>query len=69
MHRLITSQIDTAPKLAVTQARKGSSLITSQIDTAPKRRLIEMCVPISLITSQIDTAPKLPSSMFPSLSV
>ena len=35
--RLITSQIDTAPKLRQTCRERLASLITSQIDTAPKR--------------------------------
>ena len=33
---LITSQIDTAPKLPFWDERAGTRLITSQIDTAPK---------------------------------
>ena len=33
---LITSQIDTAPKLSVNRAGAALRLITSQIDTAPK---------------------------------
>ena len=56
--RLITSQIDTAPKLYKTVESEGSSLITSQIDTAPKRRTSSRCTNFGLITSQIDTAPK-----------
>ena len=35
---LITSQIDTAPKLTVMKGGAENSLITSQIDTAPKPR-------------------------------
>ena len=35
---LITSQIDTAPKLPVIHSAVHVGLITSQIDTAPKRR-------------------------------
>ena len=35
--RLITSQIDTAPKRIERQGRTRAGLITSQIDTAPKR--------------------------------
>ena len=37
--RLITSQIDTAPKLQVPTLQGLLSLITSQIDTAPKLRI------------------------------
>ena len=33
---LITSQIDTAPKLELADEREDVGLITSQIDTAPK---------------------------------
>ena len=36
--RLITSQIDTAPKQPCSSSGRASSLITSQIDTAPKQR-------------------------------
>ena len=55
---MITSQIDTAPKLVVNHDDVVRGLITSQIDTAPKRagRWVGRCD--SLITSQIDTAPK-----------
>ena len=38
--RLITSQIDTAPKLRLQGRGPFLSLITSQIDTAPKRHLL-----------------------------
>ena len=55
---LITSQIDTAPKLRPSCSTWRASLITSQIDTAPKRRLAFIPFRKSLITSQIDTAPK-----------
>ena len=37
--RLITSQIDTAPKQAFRTEYQAFSLITSQIDTAPKQVL------------------------------
>ena len=37
MIRLITSQIDTAPKRPCALKPVGQRLITSQIDTAPKR--------------------------------
>ena len=55
---LITSQIDTAPKLDPYFGSSDKGLITSQIDTAPKRAGV--CAPRrhGLITSQIDTAPK-----------
>ena len=36
MNRLITSQIDTAPKRHPRRSERIDSLITSQIDTAPK---------------------------------
>ena len=55
---MITSQIDTAPKLNVCNQRRYSCLITSQIDTAPKRRRVLGRAVRGLITSQIDTAPK-----------
>ena len=35
--RLITSQIDTAPKRILAAQSRRRGLITSQIDTAPKR--------------------------------
>ena len=56
--RLITSQIDTAPKRLAGLISSVRSLITSQIDTAPKRDIAESLRYMSLITSQIDTAPK-----------
>ena len=56
---LITSQIDTAPKLPCAFGYSNPGLITSQIDTAPKLKVLYSEVPKSLITSQIDTAPKL----------
>ena len=56
--RLITSQIDTAPKPPFRDAEDSVCLITSQIDTAPKRRLHRQLPARRLITSQIDTAPK-----------
>ena len=56
---LITSQIDTAPKLKRLGERADCRLITSQIDTAPKPAEILPRVRSGLITSQIDTAPKL----------
>ena len=34
---LITSQINTAPKLQVNRGRRDHGLITSQINTAPKQ--------------------------------
>ena len=55
---LITSQIDTAPKLGREDERPATRLITSQIDTAPKRFTNNRKKPACLITSQIDTAPK-----------
>ena len=55
---LITSQIDTAPKLVLLAAGEPVGLITSQIDTAPKPRSTTRLESPSLITSQIDTAPK-----------
>ena len=55
---LITSQIDTAPKLVRTEDVALRGLITSQIDTAPKQCEACPCGKPSLITSQIDTAPK-----------
>ena len=55
---MITSQIDTAPKLVVNLRFRSWCLITSQIDTAPKRRDILEDAIVGLITSQIDTAPK-----------
>ena len=55
---MITSQIDTAPKLPHDGARASLSLITSQIDTAPKLAILESLPLDGLITSQIDTAPK-----------
>ena len=55
---LITSQIDTAPKLNMKPAETVNDLITSQIDTAPKRDGLGEGVDEDLITSQIDTAPK-----------
>ena len=57
--RLITSQIDTAPKLFSLRRISLIGLITSQIDTAPKRVDGVDRKMSSLITSQIDTAPKL----------
>ena len=56
---LITSQIDTAPKLCDKRAAQQRGLITSQIDTAPKRTRTRARGIDGLITSQIDTAPKL----------
>ncbi len=56
--RLITSQIDTAPKLILYSFFKGHGLITSQIDTAPKQYMTLQRITPRLITSQIDTAPK-----------
>ena len=55
---LITSQIDTAPKLHAGRHGALAGLITSQIDTAPKRPRPLAEVVGGLITSQIDTAPK-----------
>ena len=55
---LITSQIDTAPKLRLLQNRRDVGLITSQIDTAPKPQCVFCGATRCLITSQIDTAPK-----------
>ena len=55
---MITSQIDTAPKLRVSVTETIAGLITSQIDTAPKLRGEGAAVRPGLITSQIDTAPK-----------
>ena len=55
---LITSQIDTAPKLMGGMVWTRASLITSQIDTAPKPMWDIVRVGSGLITSQIDTAPK-----------
>ena len=56
--RLITSQIDTAPKPHAAQHREDGGLITSQIDTAPKQKFLPSRHQLCLITSQIDTAPK-----------
>ena len=56
--RLITSQINTAPKLINNQADAGESLITSQINTAPKLVGVGRPLGVGLITSQINTAPK-----------
>ena len=56
---LITSQIDTAPKLIKRVELVVVGLITSQIDTAPKLAIFGWVGLASLITSQIDTAPKL----------
>ena len=56
--RLITSQIDTAPKLGLGLAGAEDGLITSQIDTAPKLEHRHAAHGSRLITSQIDTAPK-----------
>ena len=58
-HSLITSQIDTAPKLGMFDNTQNNRLITSQIDTAPKQILTPSAFATCLITSQIDTAPKL----------
>ena len=55
---LITSQIDTAPKLRIGRQAEPARLITSQIDTAPKLLVCHPSHLFSLITSQIDTAPK-----------
>ena len=55
---LITSQIDTAPKLRDARGERRDGLITSQIDTAPKHGRYRPMGRYSLITSQIDTAPK-----------
>ena len=55
---LITSQIDTAPKLREFDISYFAGLITSQIDTAPKRYAACDGHRRGLITSQIDTAPK-----------
>ena len=55
---MITSQIDTAPKLRGGEAARAIRLITSQIDTAPKRACPPRIACLGLITSQIDTAPK-----------
>ena len=56
---MITSQIDTAPKLHERVRYAGARLITSQIDTAPKLAVWNDGMREGLITSQIDTAPKL----------
>ena len=56
--RLITSQIDTAPKRLPHMAHLPLGLITSQIDTAPKPCSMRFRRITCLITSQIDTAPK-----------
>ena len=56
--RLITSQIDTAPKQSERFGVWSDGLITSQIDTAPKLHRDEVRKDGCLITSQIDTAPK-----------
>ena len=55
---MITSQIDTAPKLERLRIVRHAGLITSQIDTAPKLGKYPVKVIQRLITSQIDTAPK-----------
>ena len=55
---LITSQIDTAPKLLMATEAQLKGLITSQIDTAPKHSKVQDAQKLGLITSQIDTAPK-----------
>ena len=55
---MITSQIDTAPKLLLSKASALCGLITSQIDTAPKHYPLHGPHWDGLITSQIDTAPK-----------
>ena len=62
---LITSQIDTAPKLVKLVTHRRQRLITSQIDTAPKLRFPHSGFQNSLITSQIDTAPKRIVYVFP----
>ena len=56
--RLITSQIDTAPKQLHHVLGGELRLITSQIDTAPKLQVDRPQLVHRLITSQIDTAPK-----------
>ena len=56
--RLITSQIDTAPKHDDAYVEQQARLITSQIDTAPKQASRCLLHEKRLITSQIDTAPK-----------
>ena len=61
--RLITSQIDTAPKLFLLFRFLFVSLITSQIDTAPKLEFDVLGARPGLITSQIDTAPKRTSGL------
>ena len=55
---LITSQIDTAPKLSQCWSAPIPRLITSQIDTAPKLLGARCRGRVGLITSQIDTALK-----------
>ena len=61
---LITSQIDTVPKLGKRSKKLSGGLITSQIDTVPKpsRELYPLYT--GLITSQIDTVPKHPGGLF-----
>ena len=55
---LITSQIDTVPKLKKLPYGGSVRLITSQIDTVPKPAPNPRDKSVGLITSQIDTVPK-----------
>ena len=66
---MITSQIDTAPKLLAQVTQPLGSLITSQIDTAPKLQALSGHLGGCLITSQIDTAPKLASQDYESIAL